>query len=346
MTIFVRPVACFAMKHASAVDRRPVVARRVRDVHAGQLADRGLVLEDRLQHALAHLRLVRRVGGQELAALHHGVDDRRHVVVVDARRRGTTAPAPSRRSAPRARRDAPNSSCSESAGSRSSARSKRTPAGMSRNSSSIDATPIVCEHLLAVVVGEGEKRVASLLGQRPACTPQRRAARRPRTGPRGGCGRASRRRTDPRSPSRARRPTAWLTSSTSPDSGAITSETALTDSTSPYDESFATCAPCVGRLEVDELAERVLREPGDPEHCLVAFDPRPVVLAVVLQVLGIRLRGSHSALPRVDRLLHDARARAASRGRRSSAPCPARPARSARSPCRCRRRASASASRT
>src|SRR5438128_3388522 len=40
--------------------------------------------------------------------------------------------------------------------------------------------------------------------------------------------------------------TAWFTSSTSPESGAITSETALTDSTSPYDESFATCEPCVG----------------------------------------------------------------------------------------------------
>ena len=66
-------------------DRRAVVARRVRDVHAGQLADRGLVLEDRLQHALAHLGLVRRVRGQELAALQHRVDDRGHVVVVDAR---------------------------------------------------------------------------------------------------------------------------------------------------------------------------------------------------------------------------------------------------------------------
>ena len=64
-------------------DGRAVVAGRVRDVHAGQLADRGLVLEDRLQHALAHLRLVRRVGGQELPARKDGVDDRRHVVVVD-----------------------------------------------------------------------------------------------------------------------------------------------------------------------------------------------------------------------------------------------------------------------
>ena len=65
-------------------DRRAVVAGRVRDVHAGELADRGLVLEDRLQHALAHLGLVRRVRGQELAALEHRIDDGRDVVVVDA----------------------------------------------------------------------------------------------------------------------------------------------------------------------------------------------------------------------------------------------------------------------
>ncbi len=66
-------------------DGRSVVAGGVRDVHPRQLADRGLVLEDRLQDALAHLGLVRRVGRQQLAALQHGVDDRRNVVVVDPR---------------------------------------------------------------------------------------------------------------------------------------------------------------------------------------------------------------------------------------------------------------------
>ncbi len=64
-------------------DRRPVVARCVRDVHARQLADDGLVLEDRLEHALAHLGLVRRVGGQKLAAREDRIHDRRDVVVVD-----------------------------------------------------------------------------------------------------------------------------------------------------------------------------------------------------------------------------------------------------------------------
>jgi hypothetical protein len=65
-------------------DRRAVVARRVRDVHSGQLADRGLVLEDRLQDALADLGLVRRVRGQQLPLREDGVDDRGDVVVVDA----------------------------------------------------------------------------------------------------------------------------------------------------------------------------------------------------------------------------------------------------------------------
>src|SRR3954447_12173352 len=40
--------------------------------------------------------------------------------------------------------------------------------------------------------------------------------------------------------------TFWLTSSTSPESGAITSETAFTDSTSPYDASFVTVSPSAG----------------------------------------------------------------------------------------------------
>src|SRR5581483_8788518 len=35
--------------------------------------------------------------------------------------------------------------------------------------------------------------------------------------------------------------------------------------------------PGLGRLEVDELAERVGGEPGDAEHGLVALEPGPVV---------------------------------------------------------------------
>jgi hypothetical protein len=65
-------------------DGRAVVARRVRDVHPGELADHGLVLIERLEDALAHLRLVRRVRRQKLAALENRVDDRGDVVVVEA----------------------------------------------------------------------------------------------------------------------------------------------------------------------------------------------------------------------------------------------------------------------
>jgi hypothetical protein len=51
--------------------------------------------------------------------------------------------------------------------------------------------------------------------------------------------------------------------------------------------------PDLWRLEVDELAERVLREPGDPERRLLALDPRPVVLGVVAEIVGVALRGGH-----------------------------------------------------
>ncbi len=65
-------------------DGGAVVARRVGDVHSGELADRRLILEDSLQRPLAHLGLIRRVRRQDLSALSNRVDHCRHVVVVDA----------------------------------------------------------------------------------------------------------------------------------------------------------------------------------------------------------------------------------------------------------------------
>jgi hypothetical protein len=50
----------------------------------------------------------------------------------------------------------------------------------------------------------------------------------------------------------------------------------------------------LGRLEVDELPERVLREPRDPERRLVTLDARPVVLRVVPEIVGIALGCRHS----------------------------------------------------
>ena len=59
-----------------------LVEAGVGDGQAGQLRHRGLELEHHLQPALGDLRLVGRVGGEELGALGDRVDDRRHVVVV------------------------------------------------------------------------------------------------------------------------------------------------------------------------------------------------------------------------------------------------------------------------
>ena len=44
----------------------PIVHRGVGHVHAGELTDHGLILEDGLQQALAHFRLIGGVGRQEL----------------------------------------------------------------------------------------------------------------------------------------------------------------------------------------------------------------------------------------------------------------------------------------
>ncbi len=62
--------------------RGAVVHGRVGDVEPHELADQALELVDGLQRALAHLRLVRRVGGVELAAPDQVVDNRGNVVIV------------------------------------------------------------------------------------------------------------------------------------------------------------------------------------------------------------------------------------------------------------------------
>ena len=54
------------------------------DLHAREFADHRLELEHGLQRTLRNLRLVGRVAGQELAALHEGVDDDGLVVLVNS----------------------------------------------------------------------------------------------------------------------------------------------------------------------------------------------------------------------------------------------------------------------
>src|SRR6266487_3042095 len=50
-------------------------------------------------------------------------------------------------------------------------------------------------------------------------------------------------------------------------------------------------------LEMDELAQRVLGKPRDPEDRLPAFDSGPVVLRVVLELVGVGLNRRHSGSP-------------------------------------------------
>src|SRR5581483_11535444 len=225
-------------------DGLAVVARRVRDVHARELADRGLVLEDRLQDALAHLRLVGRVRGEELAALQHGVDHGRHVVVVDAG-------AEERELARRV-----HVSRSELAEVRRQLllRERRLQVELS---SEPDGGGEVAEELLdggdadrpqhvrLVGVGERDERVGHCCARTClyASTSRSESASDESD---------MRMRMSQPSPYGSRLTvsgasiTLAFTSTTSPESGEIRSETALTDSTSPYDVSLVTVAPTSG----------------------------------------------------------------------------------------------------
>ena len=168
-------------------DRRAVVARGVRDVHPGQLADDRLVLEDRLEDALAHLGLVRRVRGQELAARHERVDERRDVVVVDPGAEEGELPARVRRFARRARPGARRAPARTAPARGRARRWKRRPSGMSRKSSSTEATPTAASISVAVALGEREEReLRSLLLEQLPVRVRRRGGRRPRPGRRAG----------------------------------------------------------------------------------------------------------------------------------------------------------------
>ena len=73
-----------AIMAASGTAVEPSYMRGVRHVHAGQLADHRLELEDRRKRALRNLRLVGRVGSQKLAAGNHCVHQHRPIMRVNA----------------------------------------------------------------------------------------------------------------------------------------------------------------------------------------------------------------------------------------------------------------------
>src|SRR4051794_6572353 len=225
-------------------DGGAVVAGGVRDVHSRELADRGLVLEDRLQYALAHLGLVRRVRSEELAALQHRVDDGRHVVVVDA--------CTEERQLPR-RRHVPRLELGEMRDElRLGQRRLEIELAAEAHAFGNVAEELLdrrdadrLEHRITVAVGEREERVrhCSASTCRYAATSSSDS---------GSDGSASRIRTSHPSPYGSSftvsgaSTTFWLISTISPDSGAITSETAFTDSISPYGWSRVIVAPTCG----------------------------------------------------------------------------------------------------
>src|SRR6185437_13277660 len=221
-------------------DRRPVVPGRIRDIHAGELADRGLVLEDRLQHALAHLGLVGGVRGQQLATLEHGVDDGGDVVVVDPRAEEAhlvddvlgreLLEVPLQLGLRQRRLDRELVPVAHAGGD-----------VLEQVVDGRDADRR--EHRLAVCVGDTEVAHASSRTFRYSST-ESSWSRSP--------GLDIRMRISQPSPYGSSftvsgaSTTFWLTSSTSPESGEIRSETAFTDSTSPYDVSFDTVEPTSG----------------------------------------------------------------------------------------------------
>ena len=119
-----------------------VVEARIRIVHARQLADERLILEQGLEVALADFRLIGRVGSDEFAPRGDIIDDRRdEMVVASAAEEADAAAAPDRSSPPASLRCEVSSS-SPKAGGTSSDRPSRNSCGTIAKRSSIESTPI------------------------------------------------------------------------------------------------------------------------------------------------------------------------------------------------------------
>ena len=77
-----RALALLAHEHGFRRRHSAVIDRRIGHVHAGQLAHLGLILKDRLQHALADLRLIGGVSGQKFFLGRHRLHDGGDIVAV------------------------------------------------------------------------------------------------------------------------------------------------------------------------------------------------------------------------------------------------------------------------
>ena len=67
------------------------------------------------------------------------------------------------------------------------------------------------------------------------------------------------------------------------------SDTALTDSTEPSDLPCSTCVPDLGQVDVDDVAQFLLRVIGDPDGAGVAFHVDPLVFFGVTEVFWIHV---------------------------------------------------------
>src|SRR6185503_8897200 len=183
------------------------------------------------------------VGGQQLAALEHRVDDRRHVVVVH----------------PRAEERELRADVRVLGGERLEVRVQLLLGHRRRQrqlAPHAHAVRQVCEQLLDRGDADRlEHRLPVGIGQREVAHPcSARCCLYASTSISASASEGSLRRTRTSQPPAygssftvsGASATARLTSRTSPESGAITSETALTDSTSAYAWSFVTVAPSSG----------------------------------------------------------------------------------------------------
>jgi len=83
---------------------------------------------------------------------------------------------------------------------------------------------------------------------------------------------------------------AVLISTTSPEIGVKRSETAFTDSTTPTLPNCSIVVPIFGKLDVHDVAQRVLRVIGDADRRRIALHLHPLVLFAEKQFLRLRQR--------------------------------------------------------